>query len=596
VVDWARRNPGLALLGLALAAAIALYAPTLDRGLVNYDDPWLVRDNWIVHDASWSSLHAIVFDTSRDTRFVLGAEYLPVRDVSIMIDCAIWGDRFGGFHLTNLLVYLGSIALWYAALEALGVARTTAGLAVLLWAVHPAHAESVAWITERKGLLACLFAAAATLGYARFRGGRGAGWLALGALAAGCAVWSKAPAAFAIAALAGLELVLPARRTSWRRSLVGLAAIGAVTAAAFIPVVLVALQTAVVGTDDRAPAGPAAMALGLHGFYLELASLAVRNAASYAIGTVGPSLGDILLGAAGLAAALAVAVLPARGPFRPPPELRAGAVLWLASWLPISRLVLPLHAVLVADRYILIASLGIALAVAAGIARIGRPGMRAALVGAVVIAAGLRTLDAQASWRTTTTLWERAVASNPDDGNAWSMYAEALVEAGDLDGAAAAVTEGLAHVRAPRLVMRQALVAIARGDRATGEALMREAAAGEPRAMSNLALLRLEDGNPTEALALATRAAAALPLFAPAQRALGKIALAAQHPDQALPAFTRAVTLEPANLANRYNLALALIALRRGAEARPHLEACLADPGLGARARSAIAALDRGAP
>jgi tetratricopeptide (TPR) repeat protein len=176
------------------------------------------------------------------------------------------------------------------------------------------------------------------------------------------------------------------------------------------------------------------------------------------------------------------------------------------------------------------------------------------------------------------------------------MYAEALVEAGDLDGAAAAVTEGLAHVRAPRLVMRQALVAIARGDRATGEALMREAAAGEPRAMSNLALLRLEDGNPTEALALATRAAAALPLFAPAQRALGKIALAAQHPDQALPAFTRAVTLEPANLANRYNLALALIALRRGAEARPHLEACLADPGLGARARSAIAALDRGAP
>ncbi len=594
MVAWARRNPGLALLALAVAAAIALYAPTLGRGLVNYDDPWLVRDNWIVHHPSLASLRAIAFDLSPDTRFVLGAEYLPVRDVSIMFDCAVWGDAYSGFHLTNLVLYLASIGLWFYALDALGIDRCIAGLAVLLWAVHPSHAESVAWITERKGLLACMFAGAATLGYARFRAGRSARWLGLAVACAICAVWSKAPAAFAIAALAGLELVVPAARRSWRRSLVGLGAIALASLAAVIPVVLVAVQTNVVGGGDQAPAGAAAMALGLHGFYLELASAAIRNAPSYAIGTLGPSTFEIALGALGLVAAIAIVAVPARGRFRPPPALRAAGVIWLASWLPASRLVLPLHAVLVADRYVLIATLGIALAAAAGIMRIAKPGVRAALVAVLVLAAGLRTLDAQANWRDAATLWERAVTSNPDDGEAWSMYAEALTEAGDLRAADAAVAEGLAHDRAPRLVARQALIAIARGERAEGVRLMREAAVREPRAMSNLALLLLDDGQLDEALAHATRGADAMPFYAPAHRALGKVLLAAQHPDRALVAFARALQLEPQNLANRYNRALALIALHRPDEARSDLEACLGDRALGARARDALLALDRG--
>src|SRR5215475_3242177 len=159
----ARRHPGILLLGLALVAAAAIYAPTLGRGLVSYDDPWLYRDNFVVAHPSTHALRAVFFelDPHSPVRYALGAEYLPVRDLSVMLDVALWGEAYGGFHLTNLVIYLAAIALVFAMLDGFGVDRKIAGLAVLIWAIHPSHAESVAWLAERKGLLGALFAAAA---------------------------------------------------------------------------------------------------------------------------------------------------------------------------------------------------------------------------------------------------------------------------------------------------------------------------------------------------------------------------------------------------------------------------------------------------
>ena len=173
LVRRVRRDPGLALLVLALALAFVLYAPTLGRGLVDYDDPWLYGGN-ILPSPSWASLHTVLFDLSSPQRYMLGVEYLPVRDLSVMADFAVWGSWWGGFHLTSLVGYEASIALWFAALAAFGVDRRVAGLAVLLWALHPSHAESVAWLAERKGVLGMMFAGACALGYAKFRAGRSA--------------------------------------------------------------------------------------------------------------------------------------------------------------------------------------------------------------------------------------------------------------------------------------------------------------------------------------------------------------------------------------------------------------------------------------
>ena len=573
-----KRDPALVLLGAALVAVVALYAPTLGRGLVNYDDPWLLADH------SRISVHAIFFDLGRDTRFALGAEYLPVRDLSIALDRAIWGSWYGGYHLTNLVVYLLAIGVWFAALVELGFQRVVVAVAILLWALHPSHAESVAWLAERKGVLGALWAGAAALGYARFRiGGRG-WWLAAAAVASIAAVWSKAPSAFALACLAGLEVLAPAPRASWRRSVVGLAVLGAVAALAFVPVVVTAVHMSVVTTAPAAPAGTLAMAIGGHGFYVRSAALLVRPAVSYAIATDGPGVIDLVVGALALVAAIGALAIR-----RVPVEVRAGALIWLACWFPVSRLVLPLRAVLIADRYLLLPTLGAMLALAAGLWRI--PGARArnALVGALVLAAALRTLDAQSSWRDSATLWQRATESSPGDGDAWSMYAEALADAGHDDLAAVAVANGLRHTKAPRLVMREALLVLEHGSHERGIELMQRAAdGGEPRAMANLALLLLADGRTDDALAWARKAVATAPLYAAGQRARGKVALAAGQLDEAHTAFARALDLEPDNRANKLNLGLVLVRLGQRAAARPLLEACLDDPGLADQARALL--------
>lgn len=584
-------DAGRLWLALAGCAALVLYVPTLAYGIVGYDDAWLVRDNWVLQEPSWTSLRTVFFELDSPGRYTLAPEYLPLRDLSVMLDFAIWGDNFAGFHLTNVLLYLALIGAWFRLLVEFGIERRLAGLTLFVFALHPVHAESVAWLAERKGLLGMTFAGLAGLGYARFRAGASYRWVVFAAVAGVCAVWSKAHAAFAIAALAGLELAWPARRASVRRALVGLAIVGASSLVAFVPVVWLAAGTAIVGDGARAPAGRWTMALGSHGFYLRLASATLENSVSYPIASLGPSALEIAIGALGLALLLAIAALPSRVVR---PELRGSALLWLFGWLPVSYVLMPLQMVFVADRYLLIPSMGLSLGIAALVRHIPKAWARGALIAAVAGVFGARAVSARESWSRAELLWERAVESNPADGQAWSMYAEALSDRGRVDLAAEAVERGLRHTRHPRLVLRHALLQLRTGDAAGGREAMREAAvAGEPRAMSNLALLLLEDGRTEEALDWARRGAAVMDMYAPAQRALGRVALHAKRTEEALVAFTRAFELDPRACTNRFNLALAELELQRIDAARQHVAPCANDPQLGAQSRAMLAALGR---
>ncbi|MEO8843545.1 MAG: hypothetical protein ABI591_09500 [Kofleriaceae bacterium] len=583
LIDRFRRDSGLALLGLALVAAVALYAPSLGRGLVNYDDPVLYTDNALLHHPSWGGLITVLTDLDSPQRYALSPEYLPVRDLSVMADYAIWGEHYGGFHLTNLAIYLVAIVLWFYALASLGVPRPIAGLAMLLWAVHPSHAESVAWLAERKGLLGVMLAGVCALGYARFRSGGRAAWLVLAVVTGVAAVWSKAIAAFAIAALGPLELVASAR-TSWRRSLTGLGAIAVAAGLAFVPVVLLAVRWSIVGGGSAAlPASRIASVLGVHGFYLRLAAGAMPNAVSYPIASTGPGALDLVLGAVGFVV-IAVAL------WRGSRALKVAAVLWIFGWLPVGHLVLPLQMVFVADRYLLIPTLGLALALAVGISQITRPKLRAVALVVVALAFAFRALDAQSTWRSSALLWERAIASNPSDGNAWAMYVEELDSEGRVADAAVVIEAALSHSRAPRLVMHAGLNALAEGRTDKAFALMTEAASrAEPRAAANLANMLVGRNRLGEALVWARFAVLVAPMYANGYRIQGKVArLIDQHSVESLGAFQRAYALEPNNAANRYNLGIALADAGRTAEARTLLDSCLADPAVGRAARLAL--------
>lgn len=591
LIQRIKSDPGLALLALALAAVTAIYASTLSRGLVNYDDAWLYTDNTLLHHPSWSAIVTVFTDLDSHARMQLSPEYLPVRDLSVMADYAIWGEHYAGFHLTTLALYLAAIALWWNALIELGISRTIAGLALLLWAVHPSHAESVAWLAERKGVLGMMWAGACALGYAKYRAGKSAWWLILAAGAGVAAVWSKAIAAFAVAALGPLELALPARRVSWRRSLTGLGAIAVCAGLAYIPVVTLAVRWSVVGGDTGAfPASRLAAVFGVHGFYLRLAGATITNAVSYPISTSGPSAFDLALGALGLVAVVAAWV-------RGSAPLRAAAVIWVFGWLPVGHLLLPLQMIFVADRYLLVPSLGFALAIAYGITLIPRPRLRV-LAGAVVaLAFGLRALDAQATWATNERLWQRAIASNPADGSAWASYLEALGAEGRLVEQRSVIAEALSHSRLPRLVMHAALAALADGHRTEGLALMAEAAnRGEPRAMANYANLVADDGRVDEALRWARYATVASPSYANAHRIRGKIARLANRPAEATAAFERAYLLDPAAPASRFNLALVRFEAGADGDARALLESVVSDPVFANQARAMLAEIRRRSP
>jgi hypothetical protein len=208
----------------------------------------------------------------------------------------------------------------------------------------------------------------------------------------------------------------------------------------------------------------------------------------------------------------------------------------LLGWLPVGHLLLPLQMVFVADRYLLVPSLGFALVIAAAVATIARPQLRFAVGAVIVLAFALRALDAQASWSTNGLLWQRAIASNPSDGNAWAMYLEALDEQGV--PTQAVVDQALAHSRLPRLVLHAALNELAAGHQAAGLALMTEAAnRGEPRAMANLANLEADAGRLPEALIWARRTTVAQPSYANGHRIRGKAARLAGERDESRHAF-----------------------------------------------------------
>jgi len=133
---------------IALATFIA-YSGSFGGEFVS-DDIRRVRDNLTIRSLEWSHIQEIfsTFD---------GSNYMPLKVLSLAIDYQLWGPNPAGYHLTNLLIHIGSALVIYAFLIRLGMTPGPACLTALLWAVHPLQVESVAWISERKNVLSGLF-------------------------------------------------------------------------------------------------------------------------------------------------------------------------------------------------------------------------------------------------------------------------------------------------------------------------------------------------------------------------------------------------------------------------------------------------------
>jgi Tfp pilus assembly protein PilF len=131
---------------------LVAFWPVLRCGFVNFDDPEYVIDNPRVHKGLTADNIRWAFTTFR------AANWHPLTWLSLQADCTLHGNAEPfGFHLTNLLLHLGCTLLLFLTLRVLTGAVWRSALVAALFAVHPLHVESVAWVSERKDVLSTFF-------------------------------------------------------------------------------------------------------------------------------------------------------------------------------------------------------------------------------------------------------------------------------------------------------------------------------------------------------------------------------------------------------------------------------------------------------
>ena len=146
-----------------LAITWAVYGQTLRYGFVNYDDPAYVSENrQIQAGLSWQN---VVWAFSH----VHSHNWHPFTTMSHMLDCQLFGLEPGAHHFVNILLHSASVILLFLFLEQItaGTMWRSAFVAAI-FAVHPLHVESVAWIAERKDVLSGFFFVLTLLAYVHY--------------------------------------------------------------------------------------------------------------------------------------------------------------------------------------------------------------------------------------------------------------------------------------------------------------------------------------------------------------------------------------------------------------------------------------------
>ncbi len=534
----------------ALLALVAVaYLPSVRGGFL-WDD-----------DASLTTNPAIRSETGlRDFWLTTRTpDYWPVTATSLWAEWRLWGLDATGYRVTNLMLHAGSVLLLWVVLRRLRLPG--AWFAAALFAVHPVNVESVAWITERKNLLALVFFLLSVDGFLRWRAGRPARPGSGGGYALSLA-W------FLLAMLSkGSVVILPVVLLgiiAWERPLrakdaVLLAPFWAVAAA--LTLVNVWFQGHHLHAHEVIRnLGATARLLeagGVVWFYLGHAVLPLHQVFIYPQWQVRPGAAAWWLP---LAAALAVTILLWRRGRDRAPAARWWRGAWFA-WGFFGLALLPVMGFtdvyfmkfsLVADHYEHLALIGVVAfaAAAASAARRRSPALVPTLM--VLLLGGMTVLSARraALFGDGEALLVSTVRDNPDS---------------------AMVHNNLGVIRAGQGRLPEAVAEF-------GSALRLEP--GYADAERNLGLALAREGRADEAVAHYEAALRLQPDMAEAHDDLGNALLVLGRPAEAVPHFAAALQLAPADAEAECNLGIALARLDRVADALPHYErAVQLEPG-----------------
>lgn len=165
------------------------YLNTLTFGFV-YDDKPAILDNVVIR--SWRFLgHYFIPQISADIAPSASATfYRPMTDLWMRLNYATFGPNPAGWHFSMLAAHVLATYLVFAVVRKLTGNRATAGVAAILFGLHPVHVENVAWLSSVNDLLMTVFLLASFFAYLEFRDGKKSG-LAISLLWFGLALLSK---------------------------------------------------------------------------------------------------------------------------------------------------------------------------------------------------------------------------------------------------------------------------------------------------------------------------------------------------------------------------------------------------------------------
>jgi len=148
-----------------------VYYPVLDYDFVNFDDPLYIEENRFVRmGLSPESIIWAFTDGISTTGY-----WAPLTLLTLLWDSQIYGMQAGGYHLTNLLLHCITTLLLFVLFRRMTGAIWSSALVAMLFAIHPLHVESVAWVSERKDVLSTLFWVLTLWAYVKYTEAPGTG-------------------------------------------------------------------------------------------------------------------------------------------------------------------------------------------------------------------------------------------------------------------------------------------------------------------------------------------------------------------------------------------------------------------------------------
>jgi tetratricopeptide (TPR) repeat protein len=156
-------NRWVALICFLLAiVTIAVYFPVSNHEFIRYDDDVYVTRNPNVQSGLTAQNIKWAFTTSHT------ANWHPLTWLSHQLDCSLFAGNAGAHHLVNVIFHVANTLLLFVVFNRMTKRLWPSAFIAVLFALHPLHVESVAWVAERKDVLSTLFWLLTMLAYVRY--------------------------------------------------------------------------------------------------------------------------------------------------------------------------------------------------------------------------------------------------------------------------------------------------------------------------------------------------------------------------------------------------------------------------------------------